>query len=277
MTQIGARSQVAHTLHYSGHYSGQDTAGCAVEVPVEIAVNIVYAGVPYAVMMASPGDLEDFATGFSLTEGVVLEIAEIRGIRMEPQGDGILVHVDLIPAALHRHLARKRSLGGRTSCGLCGIESLDQVPAAGGLVPLSAPIVPAAIQRALVGLEAEQPLNRATHGVHAAAWCDGAGRIVLVREDVGRHNALDKMVGGCLRAGLLARDGFVLLTSRCSFEMIEKSAIFGAGTVVAISAPTSLAIDRANSLGVTLIAVARRDGALRFTQPGSAALSAMAS
>ena len=273
MTHPSARSQFAHTVHYTG----QDAPVCAVEVPVEIAVNIVYASVPYAVMMASPGDLEDFATGFSLTEGVVRDIGEIRGVRVETQGDGMLVHVDLIPAVLHRHLARTRSLGGRTSCGLCGIESLDQVPAAEGRVPPSSPIAPSSIQRALLALEAHQPLNRATHGMHAAAWCDSAGRIVLVREDVGRHNALDKLIGACLRAGQAARDGFVLLTSRCSFEMIEKSAIFGAGTVVAISAPTSLAIDRATALGVTLIAVARRDTALQFTQPPSAALSAMAS
>ena len=273
MTQIGARTHLAHTVDYTG----QDAALCAVEVPVEIAVNIVYASVPYAVMMASPGDLEDFATGFSLTEGVVRDIAEIRGVRVETQGDGQLVHVDLIPAALHRHLARTRSLGGRTSCGLCGIESLDQVPAAEGRVPPSGPIVPAAIQRALLALEAHQPLNRATRGTHAAAWCDGAGRIVLVREDVGRHNALDKLIGACLRAGLAAHDGFVLLTSRCSFEMIEKAAIFGAGTVVAISAATSLAIDRATALGVILIAGARRDTALQFTQPLPAALAAMAS
>ena len=259
VTQIGARTHLAHTVDYTG----QDAALCAVEVPVEIAVNIVYASVPYAVMMASPGDLEDFATGFSLTEGVVRDIAEIRGVRVETQGDGQLVHVDLIPAALHRHLARTRSLGGRTSCGLCGIESLDQVPAA--------------IQRALLALEAHQPLNRATRGTHAAAWCDGAGRIVLVREDVGRHNALDKLIGACLRARQAAEGGFVLLTSRCSFEMIEKAAIFGAGTVVAISAPTSLAIDRATALGVILIAGARRDTALQFTQPLPAALAAMAS
>lgn len=259
----GARSAVTRTLRYCG------TVGhpSPVEVPVEVAANIVYAGLPYAVMMVTPADLEDFATGFSLTEGVVRQAADIRGIGVEPQGDGLLVHVDLLPAALQRHMARRRSLHGRTSCGLCGIESIDQLPAAGVPVPASAPIAPAAIQRALAALASHQPLNRLTGGVHAAAWCDADGRIVLAREDVGRHNALDKLIGACLRAEVSGSAGFVLLTSRCSFEMIEKAAIFGAGTVVAISAPTSLAIDRAEALGIALVALARSDTALQFNRP----------
>lgn len=239
-----------------------------VTVPVEAPVNVVYATLPHAVMMATPADLEDFALGFSVTEGVVTDPGEIRGITVSTVPRGIVVDIGLMPAALRRHMARRRSMAGRTGCGICGIESLDQLPAARPVPPAPA-IAPAAIRRALAALEALQPLHRATRAVHAAAWCTTAGDVAAVREDVGRHNALDKLVGACLRAGHAPTDGFVVLTSRCSFEMVEKSAAFGAATVVAISAPTSLAIDRAMALGITLIAIARPDGAIRFTTPGA--------
>ncbi len=241
-----------------------------VEVPVEVPVNLVYATLPHAVMMATPADLEDFARGFSITEGIVETVADIRGIAVVPVARGVVVEVELVPAALRRHMARRRSLSGRTGCGLCGIESLDQLPQA---LPVARgqDIRTEAIGRALVALEGRQILHRATRAVHAAAWCGADGAIVLVREDVGRHNALDKMIGACLAAGHPPSEGFVLLTSRCSFEMVEKAAAFGAGTVVAISAPTSLAVERARALGVCLVGVARPDGALRFTQPGDAA------
>lgn len=243
-----------------GGTSGGGT--CAVDVPVEVPVNLVYATLPHAVLMATPADFEDFAIGFSVTEGIVRHAAEIRGIVVAEVARGVVVDVELAPDALRGHLARRRSMAGRTGCGLCGIESLDQLPAARPVA--GGPTIGwAAMRRALLGLEA---LQGATRAVHAAAFCAPDGTILLVREDVGRHNALDKLVGGCLRAGYLARDGFVVLTSRCSFEMIEKAAAFGASTVVAISAPTSLAIGRAEALGVRLVAIARPDGAIGFTQ-----------
>jgi FdhD protein len=248
-------------------YDGAPATDQVVEVPEEVAVNLVYATLPHAVMMATPGDLEDFAVGFSVTEGIVETPNEIRGVAASSVPGGIVVDVDLAPAALRRHMARRRAMSGRTGCGVCGIESLDQLPQARPVAP-GVTVAPPAIRRALLALEAEQALHRATRAVHAAAWCAADGAILLVREDVGRHNALDKLVGACLRAGHAPADGFVLLTSRCSFEMVEKTAAFGAATVVAISAPTSLAIDRAQALGITLIAVARPDGALRFTQAG---------
>jgi FdhD protein len=234
-------------------------------VATEVAVNLVYASMPHAVMMATPADLEDFAIGFSLTEGIVQDAAEIRAVAAEPHEAGILLNIALAPDALRRHLARRRNLSGRTGCGLCGIESLDDLVRAPGGVPPGPPVADAALRRALADLPAHQPLNAATRAVHAAALCSPTGEILLAREDVGRHNALDKLAGACLRAGLVPGEGFVLLTSRCSFEMVEKAAAFGARAVAAISAPTSLAIDRAVSLGVELIAVARHDGALRFT------------
>jgi FdhD protein len=244
-------------------FDGGASARMPVEVAEEVPVNLVYATLPHAVMMATPADLEDFAYGFSLTEGVVTAPAEIRGVAVREVARGIVLEIDLVPAALRRHMARRRSMAGRTGCGLCGIESLEQLPEARPVAP-GTPIAPAAIRAALLGLEGRQVLNRATRAVHAAAWCDAAGGIVLLREDVGRHNALDKLVGACLRAGIAPREGFVLLTSRASFEMVEKAASFGAGTVVAISAPTSLAVERAAALGISLVAVARPDGAVRF-------------
>lgn len=257
-----SRTTIGRTLRYD---RGADRPG-AVEVPVEIPVNIVYGNLPYAVMMMTPGDLEDFVLGFSLTEGIVLGADEIRGVRIEEQPQGFVVTVDLGAEAFGRHLARRRSMSGRTSCGLCGVESLDQIPGANGAVEPAMAVAPAAIEHALSTLDAHQPLNALTRAVHAAAFCSMDGGILLAREDVGRHNALDKLIGAALRAGLDARSGFVVITSRCSFEMIEKAAIFGTGTLVAISAPTSLAIDRAKALGLALVAVARRDTAVAFTQ-----------
>lgn len=242
-----------------------DRAGPAsAEVAVEAPINIVYGNLPYAVMMATPSDLEDFVAGFSLTEGIVRSVDEIRGITVNPQKDGIVVTVELAPGRFREHLARRRNLSGRTSCGLCGVEALADVPTAEARAATMTPISPAAIGAALGALERQQPLHRLTRSVHAAAWCDPGGAILAVREDVGRHNALDKLIGARLRAGHDASDGFVLVTSRASFEMVEKAAIFGAGTLVTISAPTSLAIERANVLGLTLVCIARADSATVF-------------
>jgi FdhD protein len=241
------------------------TPGSAMaEVAVEAPVSIVYGNQPYAVMMATPSDIEDFVTGFSLTEGIVASASEIRGIAIEPRRDGIVVTVDLEPGRFREHLARRRNLSGRTSCGLCGVESLSDMPKAARGSGVRAALTPAAIRNALAQIERHQPLNRLTRSVHAAAWCDRDGRILAAREDVGRHNALDKLIGARLRTGHAANDGFVLVTSRASFEMVEKAAIFGAGALVAISAPTSLAIERARALGVALVCVAREDGAVLF-------------
>lgn len=235
------------------------------EVPVETPVNVVYGTLPYAVMMASPADLEDFVVGFSLTEGIIAGVDEIREIRVTPREDGIVVSVDLAPGRFREHLARRRNLSGRTSCGLCGVETLADLPVAELVSRSRSPVTPGAIRTALAALEGHQPLHRRTRAVHAAAWCDSEGKILAAREDVGRHNALDKLIGARLRAGHGTDDGFVLVTSRASFEMVEKAAIFGAGTLVSVSAPTSLAIERAKRLGLTLVSIARSDAAMLFT------------
>ena len=247
-------------------YDGARGESRDIAVAVEAPLNIVYGDTPYAVMMVTPADIEDFVYGFSLTEGVIGGASEIRGVELSRQHEGYVASVNLVPDALRRHMARRRNLSGRTSCGLCGVEDFKQLPSAPGKVG-AREVAPEAIGRALHALHEKQNLFRTTHAVHGAAWCTDDGEVLVVREDVGRHNALDKTIGACLRAGYSPREGFALITSRCSFEMIEKAAIFGAPALVSVSAPTSLAIERAQTLGVTLIAVARDDGALAFVTP----------
>ncbi|WP_324617460.1 formate dehydrogenase accessory sulfurtransferase FdhD [Microvirga alba] len=228
-------------------------------IPVETPVNLVYATIPFAVMMATPSDLEDFAYGFSLTEGIIERIADIRSIHIEEDEHGIKLEMDLISERLHAHLARRRALTGRTGCGLCGIEDLNALPRAHAPSKDAPVLSAAAIGRALAALDNAQPLNSETRAVHAAAWADLAGRLIAVREDVGRHNALDKLIGFLLRKAIPPEQGFVIVTSRCSFELVEKVAAFGARTLIAISAPTSFALERARLHDMTLIGIARRD------------------
>lgn len=234
------------------------------KLAVEMAVNIIYAPIPFAVMMATPQDLEDFAVGFSFTEGIIDGIADIRSVVVEPGEGGLKLVVTLAQEKMKRHLARGRNIAGRTGCGLCGIDDLAALPQAKEIGGNAPDISLEAINRALSSITALQKLNSITASVHAAAWCNSGGEITAIREDVGRHNALDKLIGAALRAGAKADDGFLLLTSRASFEMIEKAAIFGARTVVAISAPTSLAVDRARHHRMTLITMARNGNALVF-------------
>ncbi|WP_019905320.1 formate dehydrogenase accessory sulfurtransferase FdhD [Methylobacterium sp. 77] len=229
------------------------------DLAVEMPVNLIYGSVPYAVMMTTPSDLVDFAYGFSLTEGIVEAAEEIRSVRVEDGDGGLRLIVDLAPGRLREHLARKRAISGRTGCGVCGIDDLAALPKAEPRAHAAQLIEIASIQRALLGMGEAQVLNHTTRAVHAAAWADRQGNLLAVREDVGRHNGLDKLIGALMRAGTDASDGFVVITSRCSFEMVEKTATFGAAVLVAISAPTSLAIDRARLHDMTLCAIARSD------------------
>lgn len=238
----------------------QDTRLLATETPVQVS----YGGVPFGVMMLTPDDLIDFATGFSITEGVIDRLDDIRAVTVEEQPDGLHLGIGLAGPKLHAHLARRRAMSGRTSCGLCGIEDLAALPRAAAARTGAPAVSLAAIGEALARLGGMQPLNAATRAVHAAAWCAPDGSIALVREDVGRHNALDKLIGATLRAGLSPEAGFVLITSRASFEMVEKAATFGSRTLVAISAPTGLALERAKALDVTLIGIARPDAVTVF-------------
>lgn len=235
------------------------------QVAAEMPVQISFGAIPFAVMMLTPGDLEDFAYGFSLTEGMVQSADEIRAVTLGETAEGLTVQIGLIPGKLQQHLARQRAMTGRTGCGVCGIDDLNALKRADRVAAAAPPVSIARIERALAALEAQQVLNAATGAVHAAAWAGPAGNLVHVREDVGRHNALDKLIGAALRDGIDPLSGFVVITSRCSFEMVEKAASFGARTLVAISAPTSLAIERADALDVALIGLARRDTLTVFT------------
>ncbi|WP_298353719.1 formate dehydrogenase accessory sulfurtransferase FdhD [Rhodoblastus sp.] len=234
------------------------------EIASEIPVSFIYGDAPYAVMMASPGDAEDFAFGFSLTEGIVRAANEIRSVRVAPRDKGLELHIELAPGRFREHLARRRAITGRTSCGLCGVETVEQLPQAEKLIP-APPIAPRAVFAALANLDRSQKINALTHAIHGAAFCTRDGAIRALREDVGRHNALDKLIGALIREGVSPREGFVVVTSRASFEMVEKTAIFGAPALVAISAPTSLAIERAQALGLTLGAIARADSMMVFS------------
>jgi FdhD protein len=170
---------------------------------------------------------------------------------------------------LRVHLARRRAIAGRTGCGVCGVEDLDHLPKARPRRSLGQSPSPAAVGRAVEALEAHQPLNALTRAVHGAAWCDLDGGIKLAREDVGRHNALDKCIGALLREGADPDAGFLIVSSRCSYEMVTKAAAFGATALVSVSAPTSLALDAAEAAGLTLIVTARRDNALAFRANGA--------
>jgi FdhD protein len=268
----GALETPARTYRYDVGAAGEAQNRA---VPVETPINFVYGGVPFAVMVATPADLEDFAFGFSLTEGVIEKPDDVRDIEIERGAKGVTVRVALKGDSLRAHLSRSRAISGRTGCGLCGIEDLANLPVVRRLPPRP-PVDPAAIQRSLRELERAQPLNDATHAVHAAGWFGLDGALIALREDVGRHNALDKLIGALARIGASPDNGFIVITSRCSFEMVAKAAWFGASTLVSISAPTSLAIERARDCGMTVIAVARSDSALLFTTADNRARGGLA-
>jgi FdhD protein len=222
----------------------------------EVPVAMHFDGEPFAVMMTTPADLEDFARGFSLTEGKVQSVSDIVDIEVREVLEGIVVDVRTA-SGLSLAPQRARELPGRSGCGICGSRELEDVvrhppPVAAGPV-----IGPDAIEHALESLRSRQPINAFTGSVHAAAWAAPDGTIVDVREDVGRHNALDKLIGAMLVAGTDPRDGFLAITSRASYEMVTKAAVAGMTIVVAISAPTALAVHLAVDCGVTLLGFAR--------------------
>jgi FdhD protein len=231
----------------------------------EFPVAMVYNGLSHVVMMASPTDLDDFALGFSLTEGIVDSKSELTDTEILPAGEGIEARIEISSRAFFRLKEHRRALQGRTGCGLCGVESLDQ--ALRDLPRLSSDLTvqASAIHRALDALPAQQSLNRITHSLHAAAFCKSDGTIVAVREDVGRHNAFDKLIGALAKAGVDAGSGFAVITSRCSFEMAQKAISAGIPVLAAVSAPTHLAIKLAESYDLTLLALARADSMKLFT------------
>ena len=226
-------------------------------VAEEVAVALVYNGISHAVMMATPCDLEDFARGFSLTERIVERPSEIYDIEVEPVGRGIEVRLDIATQRMAGLQQRRRSLAGRTGCGLCGVDSLDAALRAVAAVSDPHAVARSAIERAMAGLPEHQKINRTNGATHAAGWAAADGTLVAVREDVGRHNAIDKLAGALARSGGTDAGGFVVVTSRCSYEMVQKAAAIGASAIAAVSAPTSLAIETAEQAGVALVAFVR--------------------
>lgn len=231
-------------------------------IPLETPVSIEVCGIGYAVMMATPSDLRDYALGFALSEGLVERADEILSIDIHEVDGGMVARIALPITSTHRAFERARLRVTESSCGICGMENIEQV-----LRPL--PTVTAhistdrkAIARALAALGDHQPLGRATGAAHAAAFCAPDGTILRVREDVGRHNALDKLIGALATEGVDPGTGFILLTARCSYELVEKTVRAGCPMLVTISAPTSLAVERAVKAGLTLVTLARTDSAL---------------
>jgi FdhD protein len=235
--------------------------------PDETPIGISYNDRPHAVVMATPEDLEDLAVGFTVTESIA-EPSDIEDVTVEEREEGVAVNVVLKPMAEQSlALARKRSLEGRSSCGLCGVTKLADTVRTLRAVGEGSKVTRTAIHAALTALEEAQSLGKVTRATHAAAWADLDGQLLLVREDVGRHCALDKSIGAAIAEGLDPSKSFVVVTSRCSYEMVEKTAMARVPMLVAISAPTGLAIRKAEEAGLTLIALARSDGHTIFTHP----------
>ncbi len=245
---------------------GVSTATTAL-IAEEVPVALVYNGISHAVMMASPTDLADFGLGFSLSEGIIAHADELLDLAVEPAQDGIEVRMAI---ALERFAAlkdRRRNLTGRTGCGLCGVDSLKEAVRHPAPVLAETHFAIEAINRALAELPTHQLVNRATGAVHAAVWVEPGGAIALAREDVGRHNALDKLIGALARRVANPAQGFAVITSRCSVEMVQKAAVFGMPLLVAISAPTAMARRLAEECRLTLIALARPDSLLVLSHP----------
>jgi FdhD protein len=239
------------------------TRELAVEKPVAFEVN----GLGYAVMLATPQDLEDFAFGFALAEGLVGSAQEMLDLAVATVEGGYIVRLQVPAERAVRLAERIRLRTAEGSCGLCGLESIEEVlrPAPAAVQPPC--VSPGAVSAALAALADHQPLSRLTGGTHAAAFCSAEGAIQVAREDVGRHNALDKLVGALMRGSIVPAQGFILLSARCSYELVDKTLRAGCAMLVTISAPTSLAAERARGAGLTLLALARPDSALVISDP----------
>jgi FdhD protein len=227
------------------------------QVAEEVPVVLAYNGQAHVVMMATPADLEDFIAGFSLTEELVTDPGELREIDVVRYGQGIEVRAQVSAERQAAIEARSRKMAGRTGCGICGTDSIADVLKHLHPVQPGGSISGDAIHRAIEALARQQPLNQAAGAVHAAGWANADGELTVVREDVGRHNALDKVIGAVMRQDIDHGNGFVVVTSRASFEMVQKATVIGARALVAISGPTGLALRVAEQAGLTLVGFAR--------------------
>jgi FdhD protein len=238
------------------------SAALAAEVPVAL----VYNGRPHVVMMCTPADLEDFGVGFTVTE-TIAESSEIKRVDVVTYSRGIELQIEIPAAAADTLTQRGRAIVGRTGCGLCGVEVIDE--AMRELRPVRSTLVLSrdALWRASESLGAQQPLNNETSAIHAAAWATSDGTLRVVREDVGRHNALDKVLGALARAETDASDGFLVVTSRASYELVQKAAAANVPILAAVSRPTALAVDLAEQAGIALVGLLRGRTANVYTHP----------
>ena len=240
----------------------QEEAPLAAEVPVAL----VYNGRPHVVKMCTPSDLEDFAVGFTVTEGIAAA-ADIRRTDIVRYAKGIEAQIEITAEAADALASRGRQLAGRTGCGLCGVETIDEALREVRPVRSALQVARDALTRAGRELGDRQPLNVDTHAIHAAAWCDVSGAPVVVREDVGRHNALDKVIGALVRGQRAADQGFVVVTSRASYELVQKAAVANIPLLAAVSRPTALAVQLADDAGITLVGLLRGESANVYTHP----------
>jgi FdhD protein len=236
-------------------------------VAEEVPVAFVYSGRPHVVMMCTPEHLEDLAYGFSLTEGIVANVAEIERVDVATHARGAELGIAIPVAAAARLAQRTRALAGRTGCGLCGVEAIDDAVRAVRPVVSSLSVSSNALWLAGEALDAHQPLNHETHAVHAAAWATPDGSVMVAREDVGRHNAVDKVLGALARAGTDASAGFLVVTSRASFELVQKASAAGVALLAAVSRPTGLAVRIADASGITLVGLLRGRTANVYSHP----------
>jgi FdhD protein len=237
-------------------------------VAEEVPVALVYHDVPHVVMLATPADLEDYAVGFTLSEALVERAEEIRGVEVRPGAASVDVHISVAWERFTQLLQRRRNLTGRTGCGLCGAETAADAIRDSFAVPKGVEVTSSGLHAAIEELGGRQLINARTGSVHAAAWVVPGQGIQVVREDVGRHNALDKTIGALTRAGVDLAAGYMLITSRASYEMVQKCATVGIPFLAALSAPTAFAVRLAERSGLTLVAFARRDRHVVYAHPG---------
>ena len=236
-------------------------------LPIEAPIALEYSGIGYAVMMATPVDIEDFVIGHALAEGLISSLNEVGIVDVSMVKGGWIARAQLSEAATEAIHARARTRVSDSSCGLCGVESIEEALRPLPRVSSRTRVRREAIAKALADIPANQALNRATGATHAAAYCEPDGQIICIREDVGRHNALDKLTGAMAHASRSMTDGFVLTSARGSYELVEKTVRRGCPMLVTISAPTSLAVERAREAGLTLLSLARRDSVLILNDP----------
>lgn len=265
VTQTGLIAEAASSRFLVDKWKSGRLSQVEDVVAEEVPVALIYNGISHAVMLATPRDLEDFALGFSLAEGILSHPKELYGIEVVAQIAGIELRMEIAAERFHQLKEKRRSMTGRTGCGLCGAESLTQALRLPDAVNQSQEIFsPAAILKALSEAHKNQPLQAETGATHASFWVSPAGEIEMAREDVGRHNALDKLLGAKAKDN---KNGFVLTTSRASYEMVQKVAVAGVSMLVAISAPTGLAIRMAKKSGITLVGFARPEQYVVYTHP----------